>query len=285
MPTDRSVGMKYIRKFFDSKAGTDIPVIVYPFLDFLCYLGMVGRSLTQDFFFGNYLALHDTFHLFVKQQVVLVAAEKVDVEWDGREYPNEHPLIGQEGKQSTAYPEYNSPPGKDGHPFDVRPDVVRMRVIENADCLVISQQQPADKEKPVANQPYRHDSQSDFLHSPARQQKQYHAGEDGEQQPHTEVSLQPPPRDIETVEQRSECRTEQPVAQEIGGQVHQYGSIDIHEPNSEEKMYRIVCGEQQQCDAHNPPGTQVILENNFLRCLGKEKIKAEEQHQRQSDTK
>ena len=28
-----------------------------------------------------------------------------------------------------------------------------------------------------------------------------------------------------------------------------------------------------------------IIENNFLRCLGKEKIKAEEQHQRQSDTK
>ena len=160
-----------------------------------------------------------------------------------------------------------------------------MRVIENADRLVISQQQPADKEKPVANQPYRHDSQSDFLHSPARQQKQYHAGKDGEQQPHTEVSLQPPPRDIETVEQRGECRTEQPVAQEIGGQIHQYGGIDIHESDTEKEMRRIVgCKQQHRCP-HNPPGTQVIIENDFLRRLGKKKIKAEEQHQRQGDTK
>ena len=169
---------------------------------------------------------------------------EINVKGHGRKNPDEHPLIGQEGKQSAAYTEYDSPPSKDGHPFDIRPDVIRMRVIENAYRLVISQQQPADKEKSISNQPCRHDCQSDFLHCSIRQQEQYHPGEDGKQYPHAEVSPQPLPRDIEAVKQRGKRRTEQPVAQEIGGQVHQYGGIDIHETDTEKEMYRIVGGEQ-----------------------------------------
>ena len=75
--------------------------------------------------------------------------------------------------------------------------------------------------------------------------KQYHSGEDGEQYPHAEMGPKPLLCDVESVNQRGERRTEQPVAQEIGGQVHQYGGIDIHEPDSEKEMYRIV-GDKQQ---------------------------------------
>jgi len=58
------------------------------------------------------------------------------------------------------------------------------------------------------------------------------------------VRPQPPTRDVEAVEQGGKRRTEKPVAQEIGGEIHQYGRIDILEPDSEEKVYRVVCGEQ-----------------------------------------
>lgn len=64
----------------------------------------------------------------------------------------------------------------------------------------------------------------------------------------------PPLRDVETVEQRYHCRTEQIIAQEVGGQIHQDGRIDIPEPNPEKEMYRIIGGEQQQCQAHHAPG-------------------------------
>lgn len=73
------------------------------------------------------------------------------------------------------------------------------------------------------------------------------------------------------VEQRGKSRTEKLVAQEIGGKIHQNGRIDILEPDSEEEMHRIVCGEQQQRHAHDSPGAQVILEYGFLRCLGDRK--------------
>ena len=41
----------------------------------------------------------------------------------------------------------------------------------------------------------------------------------------------PPPRYVETVEQRGQRRAEKPVAEEIGGKVQQYGSIGIREPD------------------------------------------------------
>ena len=44
------------------------------------------------------------------------------------------------------------------------------------------------------------------------------------------------------VKQSGEGRTEQPVAQKIGGQVHQDGGIGILEPDSKKEMYRIVGG-------------------------------------------
>lgn len=59
--------------------------------------------------------------------------------------------------------------------------------------------------------------------------------------------------DVEAVEQRGEGRTEKPVAQKIGREVHQYGGIDILKPYAVKEMYRIVGGEQQHGYAHDAP--------------------------------
>ena len=88
-------------------------------------------------------------------------------------------------------------------------------------------------------------------------------------------------RDVKAVKQGGKRRAEKPVAQKIGGKVHQYGCIDIHEPDPEKEVYRIVDRKQEQRHSHNPPGTPVILEYCLLRCLAEQEIEADEQHQRQ----
>ena len=96
---------------------------------------------------------------------------------------------------------------------------------------------------------------------------------------------QPSPCDIEAVKQRGECRTEEPVAQEICGKVHQYGGIDVLKPDCEKEMHRIVGRKEQQRRTHDPSGPQVILKYGLLRSPGGQEINAEEQHQRQRDGK
>ena len=48
--------------------------------------------------------------------------------------------------------------------------------------------------------------------------------------------------DIETVEQSSKGRTEEPVAQKICGKVHRYGGINVKKSYSEKEMYGIIDG-------------------------------------------
>lgn len=89
----RAVGTQCLREFLEGKSRTDIAVGTDPFFDFPRYFGMVGRQLllpdffrlrvAQDFFFRSDLAFHCPFYLFIKQQIVQVTMEKVDVEWDG----------------------------------------------------------------------------------------------------------------------------------------------------------------------------------------------------------
>ena len=50
-------------------------------------------------------------------------------------------------------------------------------------------------------------------------------------------------------------------------------------------MHRIIGGKQQQRYPYDPTGAQIISENDFFRYFGQQKIKAEEQHQRQRDKK
>lgn len=96
---------------------------------------------------------------------------------------------------------------------------------------------------------------------------------------------QPAPRNVKAVKQRGERRTEKPVAQEVGGKVHKDGRIGVLEPYPEKQMHRIIGGKQQQRCTHDAPGTQVVSENGLSRYSCQQKIKAEEQHQRQRNKK
>lgn len=72
-------------------------------------------------------------------------------------------------------------------------------------------------------------------------------------------------RYVETVEQRYHCRTEQIVAQKVGGQIHQYGRIDTFESYFKEEMYGIIGGKQKKRCTHYPPGAEKITENSLIR--------------------
>ena len=96
---------------------------------------------------------------------------------------------------------------------------------------------------------------------------------------------QPSPCDIEAVKQRGECRTEEPVAQEICGKIHQYGRIYIHEPGLDEKMYRVIGGQYQQSPSHDAAGTDIVVEDGLVRSLRRKEIGREEKHQHQGSAK
>ena len=96
---------------------------------------------------------------------------------------------------------------------------------------------------------------------------------------------QPALCDVKAVQQCRECRTEKPVAQEIGRKVHKDGRIGVLEPYPEKQMHRIIGGKQQQRCTHDAPGAQVVSENGLSRYSCQQKIKAEEQHQRQRNKK
>ena len=84
--------MKYFGQFFYGKSLLDIAVCLYPVGHFL-YNFCIGHwnfflrkyfrfcfRICQKFFFRLYILLKSIFHLFIEQQVVLIAVEKVAVE-------------------------------------------------------------------------------------------------------------------------------------------------------------------------------------------------------------
>ena len=86
--------MKYFGQFFYGKSLLDIAVCLYPVGHFL-YNFCIGHwnfflrnyfrfcfRICQKFFFRLYILLKSIFHLFIEQQVVLIAVEKIAVERD-----------------------------------------------------------------------------------------------------------------------------------------------------------------------------------------------------------
>lgn len=82
--------MKYFGQFFYGKSLLDIAVCLYPVGHFL-YNFCIGHwnfflrnyfsfCICQKFFFRLYILLKSIFHLFIEQQVVLIAVEKIAVE-------------------------------------------------------------------------------------------------------------------------------------------------------------------------------------------------------------
>ena len=99
------------------------------------------------------------------------------------------------------------------------------------------------------------------------------------------VEPQSAARDVEAVEQRSECRTEKPVAEEVGREVHQDGRMNVPEPDLEKEVHRIVCRQQQQGAVHDTPRSEVVCEDGLVGGRSQQEVGAEEDHQRQGDAK
>ena len=84
-----AVSLKHIRKLLYGKAGLNIAIRINPTFDFSCYFSMEkgssclctcsGLLVTQTFFFRRHFCYHCIFHLFVKQQIILVATVEIDV--------------------------------------------------------------------------------------------------------------------------------------------------------------------------------------------------------------
>ena len=85
--------MKYFGQFFYGKSLLDIAVCLYPVVNPLYKFCIVPRNfflrnyfmfnfrICQKFFFRLYILLKRIFFLFIEQQVVLIAVEKIAVEW------------------------------------------------------------------------------------------------------------------------------------------------------------------------------------------------------------
>ena len=179
--------------------------------------------------------------------------EKVDVERNRREDPHEDVAVGQEREQPAADTEDDGPVGEDREPADVGPDVVGVSVGEETHGASVGADKTSGQPDAVAHEPGGHHRQSRLLGRAAVQTQQDEGRQEREEHPCGEVEGKAPPRDVEAIEQRGECRTEEPVAEEVGRKVHQDGRIDVVEPDPEEEMHRIVGGQQQYGSAHDAP--------------------------------
>lgn len=94
---------------------------------------------------------------------------------------------------------------------------------------------------------------------------------------------QPTARDVEAVEQRRERRAEEPVAEEIGRQIHQDGGVDVAEPHFEKEVNCIVDSKEQYGTTHDAPRTEIVGKDGLVGGWGQQEIDAEEDHQRQGD--
>ena len=87
-----TVRIKYFGQFFYGKSLLDIAVCLYPVVNplykfcigprnfFLRNYFMFSFRICQKFFFRLYILLKRIFYLFIEQQVVLIAVEKIAVE-------------------------------------------------------------------------------------------------------------------------------------------------------------------------------------------------------------
>ena len=243
----------------------------------------VVRSCGGSLLRGGELLLECLLDPLVEEQVVHVGAVEVDVEGDRRENPQEDVAVGQEGEQPAADAEDDGPPREDGHPADVGADVVGVGVVEEAHGAAVGEDKPSGQPHSVAYEPGGHHRQSRPLCRALGQTQQDDAREEREEHPCREVETQPAARDVEAVEQCGERRTEEPVAEEVGREVHQDGGVDVAQPYLEEEVDRIVGRQEQQRRSHDAPRAEVVREDGLVGGRGQQEVGAEEEHQRQGD--
>ena len=76
---------------------------------------------------------------------------------------------------------------------------------------------------------------------------------------------------VKTIKQHYQCRTEQRIAQEVCGHVHQYGRIRIFESDTKEEMYHItrvrdniLKGKEQKTIQPTKGGHKMVTYQNYV---------------------
>ena len=138
-----TVRIKYFGQFFYGKSLLDIAVCLYPVVNplykfcigprnfFLRNYFMFSFRICQKFFFRLYILLKRIFYLFIEQQVVQIAVEKIAVEWYLRQNPDKNIFVWQKCQQSASDTEDKCPISEYGKPFDICAYIIRLSFIEN----------------------------------------------------------------------------------------------------------------------------------------------------------
>ena len=136
------------------------------------------------------------------------------------------------GKSWSRYmtAEPDGPIGEDGEPADVGADVVGMRVLEHPEGLPVGPQQADGEKEPVDHQSGRQRKRAPLPAPPVWAAHADRTGHGGKCQAQPQVAERAPAGKVAVVEQRHHGRTEEPVAEEVGGQVQQDGGVGVFEP-------------------------------------------------------
>lgn len=236
-----------------------ITFIVDPLPDALLYVWKIGGhiGLTDSivrwysFRFLHAVVLYKgVLHLLIEQDVVLVAAIEIDVERYGRENPQEHIFVGQESEQGAAHTETYRPISKYGEPAYVGPDVVGVRVFEHPDGPVIGAEQTCREEQAIDSQPGSEGYGSPRLNGRTVRILRQSIAQHRKDHPHRPMLRNQLLRDVTVVEQGHHSRTEQPVTEKVGRQVHQYSGIQVPQSDGTEEVYRIIGSQDEQGRTH-----------------------------------
>lgn len=92
-----------------------------------------------------------------------------------------------------------------------------------------------------------------------------------------------PSGEVAVVEQRHHGGAEEPVAEEVGGQIEEDGGMGVAQSDGTEEMHRIVGRQDEQGGAHEPSRTEIVYIYLLLWRTGKEHVKTEKQHQGQGN--
>ena len=288
-----AVGAELERKVLERKPRLAVAFGIHPFPDAQGEVRMVGRHLTRNGLRHSSLVEHlgiirhpmllldGTLHCFIKEHVVLVAAIEIDVERDGGKDPNIDITVGEEGEQSAPNTEDDCPIGKDGEPTDVGPDIVGLRILEHTDGLAVRAEYAHGKEDAVDHQPEGQHRHPTVLENAAGKTEEQHTRQGGIAEPHAQMDEAATRGEITVVEECHHARTEEPVAKEIGDQVHHNGGAQVRQTDGAEKMHAVVGGKHQQRRTHKAARKTETVEDLLLRRPCKEHVEAEEEHQRQ----
>ena len=219
----------------------------------------------------------------MKEQIILIAAVQVNVERHGSQCPQENIFVRKECEQGTADTEPGGPIGEYRKPADIGPDIVRMSILEQADCPPVCAQHADCQEKAIYDKDCGKYSCSPDPHI----FRQEHLGcrQCRIDQPQSQMDHRPPPGDKIVNEECHQCRTEEPVAHEVYRHIGQYGDIQCLKPYVKKEVHSIAGSKNEQSRSHHLSRLDETRINHFLGNTREQHVQPEKQKQRQGNAK